>query len=573
MEGSFSFETTLCRLFRTDISDRLSRKVPSKFDDYIRILAASSAKSGSDFLFQSALPTDLPDTVGARLYHERLHWWQLVSYPLMQSRFLLHLQQLRIQVRELGGQYRLIGGFAELDEPGDTEQFNACLEVADTELYWNALTPDMVQSFDCIAEDPYTCQVFFYLPANSITGGRRPAYGAMLGFGPGHDIVHIAFTAQSLLESAAYISQLMFEGQEPPVVESLDDVESRQYLGPWEYWRRLHGRQYCDRKSLAIAFLAVIDLAMMADLTQGVNPTKLDAEYYYERVSIPYRFGKLAYRLQTCPPLTITDTNILDAVRRYQELACERCSWPSVRQVGKEKVIALTRALLFNCAFAIEDNLANRTILEAVYRTPVEDIIQDLTSLEPAWKLIREVDGRGHILGQQILESMLNACVLRTLQPSYLAAAFAYSARIMDALPLPVVLYEGQYYSDVSEGATIEVHAEEIFSVARGLARESIELLVLLPLRKEKRLCGFIDVHADCDYMQLGFGCPYKPLTQVQRTLREELQLDDYCHYTDLTIRLNIEEQELAQRRKSRRKTERGAEGQAPISKTTDRVD
>ncbi|HXH38277.1 MAG TPA: hypothetical protein VNN08_06590 [Thermoanaerobaculia bacterium] len=552
MEASFSFETALCQLFETEINpDHHGTTTQRAVDEILLFTAEHVANIGADFIPQGQLPPHLTSATNARLFHERLHWWQLASYPLMQLRFLLLLSQLRANIKAQGGNYQVIGGLAEFDEPEQFRHFARSREVADADLYWNALTPGMVTDFNCISEEPYTYQVFFYLPPNSVTREQRPAYGAALGFGKHHDIIHVAFTAQALLESAAYISQLLFEGQEPPIVESLDDPNLRVYLGPWEYWRRLHGAQYQDKRALAIAFLTAIDLAMMADIPKVEDSKQWDTEYFFERVSVPYRFGKLAYRLRGQEPLSLTNTKIQHAIRRYQQAACDWCGWPTPEIIAKQTAVFLTRALAYNCAFAMETTDDNRTIVEDLYRQPTEHFTKDAALLRPAWDLIQRTSARRYVIGQGLLEAMINACMLRTLRPTYLPESFVDAEPPKQVLPLPVILYNGDYYLDRIE-PTLAVSPAEIFVVVHELARDSIHLVTLLPLQSHRKTCGFIEAHLDCYYQKAGFGCSYQQLEPREADARQRRHLDDYCHWTHLATRLEVAEPAIAQRWLSR---------------------
>src|SRR4029078_707054 len=96
MEAGFSFETTLCQLFETEINPEYHRTPsPPGVDNILLFTAGHVANIGADFFPQERLPPHLTPATKARLFHERLHWWQMASYPLMQLRFLLLLHQLR----------------------------------------------------------------------------------------------------------------------------------------------------------------------------------------------------------------------------------------------------------------------------------------------------------------------------------------------------------------------------------------------------------------------------------------------------------------------------------------------
>jgi hypothetical protein len=484
------------------------------------------------------LTAELPKSSASKLFHEKVHYWQLVSYPLMQSRFLLTLQRLKKRIATRGGRSDLVGGhpcFAATDN--DLEK---CLRVADGDIDWHDIQPHEVRSFDCILKDPFTYQLFFLLPPDPKTGESRPAYGAALGFGSSHQLVHIPFTARALFESAAYINELLFAGREIPEPGELDADDAKLYLGAWEYWRRLHGPNYAKKRDLAVAFLVAVDIAGMADLTAGEEEVG-DPDYFFERVSIPYRFGKLAYRLRNRPPLVLHDGGIASAVERFQTDVCDWCAWPAVDQVAKQTVVYLTRVLLANYSPTIEPTSENVSVAEHLMRTPISELAETPTELHPAWKLIRNARAERHLVGMNVLALMVNASELRSSHPAMLATPFAHESELSFHLPSPIVLYEGQYYFEPQK--TMAVSQVEVFSLMPGeLAEDCIQLLALATLRDDNRppKCGFLAQAVECAYITCGLGCPYSLLSAYQKAERCCLGLGDWCHWTYATTRLQI---------------------------------
>src|SRR5580698_8342123 len=154
MEPCFSFETTLCQLFETEINPEYhGTSSPPGVNEILLFTAEHVANIGADFFPQRWLPPHLTPATNARLFHERLHWWQLASYPLMQLRFLLLLHQLRTNIKAQGRNHRLIGGLLEFDKPDQARSFARSREVADADIYWNSLTPSMVADFNLISEE------------------------------------------------------------------------------------------------------------------------------------------------------------------------------------------------------------------------------------------------------------------------------------------------------------------------------------------------------------------------------------------------------------------------------------
>ena len=85
-EGTISFTSFVTRLLRTDLEPAFP------INDIAHMtfwgMAAQQALTGMDQPLLTNLPAGLSEDTRARLFHERCHYAQVVSYPVLQLKFL-----------------------------------------------------------------------------------------------------------------------------------------------------------------------------------------------------------------------------------------------------------------------------------------------------------------------------------------------------------------------------------------------------------------------------------------------------------------------------------------------------
>ena len=555
LEGEFSFETLVCQLLRTDINS-LSNTTPkhsSFIAETFAVFASTDAKNRMDACAMDSLPKDLSVETEARLFHERVHYWQLISTSFQQRRFNYFLESLRIELAERHGRCEMVCGLTPSNITAERFQLAYAIAVSDADFKWADLSPEKVIGFNEIDYKDLTYQIYVHLPSAPNT--NNPAYGAALGFNLSQEIAYVPFTGIALLESAAYISQLLFEKKALPRLKDARDKFNIRYLGCWEFWYRLHGQRYQSEEELALAFLAAVDLTMMGDLFLA---EEIDHETYFcselelENGCIPYRFGKLAFRAQGIPPLTCTDGNVAQAVSIFQENCCLKFNWTSPVIVAKKMAVYLTRLLVQGCGWAINWTEIQYPLLKQLLNQPIHKLAENLEMLQPIWTSLWKSDstlsGQNTVLGRRILGMMLNSSLDRVYHPGEIAVPHKYANSLAKRFPMPFILFDGSYYLDQHIENMEAMVNRPYFINAYGLAAECIQLLSLAPLSHGQLDCGLIDSVTkmpQCLYTNSGLGCPQKRLTEAEINLRKQFQLDDWCHWTFATLQTHVAPKEV----------------------------
>jgi hypothetical protein len=361
----------------------------------------------------------------------------------------------------------------------------------------------------------------------------------MMWFDASERVACVPFTALYLLESAAHISECLFAGQPLPRPAALEDGQDDLYLGAWQFWRRVHEHRYRDDASLGVSFLAAVDFAVVS---HGLVPSA-DSETQAELTSIPYRFGKLAYRAQGFEPLTLDGREPADAVARFQDGVCEWTGLPTQRQTLVTLSAFLTRRLLRS----VGRHLGERELRNAS-RQLDRPLAEAGESLDEVWELIRTAASEGApTIGQDSLGEMLNATAYRLSHPGVLAVAHAYERQLSAALPLPATLHQGKMLLDESAFGRVGWQGPYPREAVR-LLTDAVGLTAIKPLLNHEPRCGFVADGLRCSYIGRGLGCPERGLTADERALRQRTGLDDFCHWMHRAVLLGLAPGEAQQR-------------------------
>jgi len=589
IEGNYNFESLFCNLFRVDMASPDLVHPPRSHSDLTTetLLQAAEAsfhaRRAADAVQIQRLPDNLPPSTAPVLFHERLHYWQMISCPKLQWHFVLFLDKLRAQVAAAGGLPHWICGQTYAEQLVPPEILEESLKSIDAEFAVYPMTlsqenlrtgklPPIFDSVDRLGENWITTgdapdgawptsQLLLGLPHSP--GKKLIGYGAMLMFPAASEkVVIFPFNGLYLMESAAYISQQLYEGRPLPKPEQLDEIEDQKYLGVWEYWRRLHGHRYSSEANLALAFLAAVDLTIMSDV---IDITPSDSETHLEMFSLPYRFGKLAFALQGLEPLQPKDGDEpAQAVAQFQEQFCQWYGWPSPDFAIKKMAVQLTRIVVGAFARHIPATPENKALIETFLGdslppgTPQTSYLAEHFELvEPIWNLFQYATGAPRI-GQQVLGNMLNACLYRIKHPGEFALPHLYHAGLGRQFPLPLVLIDGTYYLDQEVGNALNVGWPYPITGMETL-HDLIALMTIKPLKYgEAGQCGFLEEALECFYVKSGLGCPIRGLTSEQREIREKVQLDDWCHWTLRSVLLRTAPEEIQIKWRKRWEVESG---------------
>lgn len=554
LEASFDFNTFVCNLFRSDVNAFFQDEKNDSNYESIKWLIPSSALTifkicGSDFVSLKNLPIDLSSDTKAKLFHEWVHYLQIISSPLQQLSFIYFLEKLRSEIAKLGGSPKPICSQLFEDDIASDEEIEKALASAEANfIFRGEVTNKMIVGPNVISVDPFTDMPLLELPHPEGNNIFLPAYGAVLGFGSHHKTVVVPFTGCHLLESAAYISQLLFEKKKLPRPENLDEDQDKIYLGPWEFWRRLHGPYYDREEDLALAFLVAVDLTMIPNI---IDAPSMDPESRLEMASVPYRFGKLAYRAQGYPPIKFSEDNPRKDVAKFQEEFCRWCGWPTPREALLNMAVFLTRILIGAYAYVIPATKENKELLSWLINCSTKEVAECVERLDCIWKLMSNAcEIASPRIGQDILGVMLNACMYRIQHPGEMALPHIYMSSLRMQFPLPIIFLGGEYYLDVDAHA-LECGWPYPINSLRML-NDCIGLVALKPLQRGIIKCGFLQEEIDCLYLNAGFGCPQRNLTEEQEGIRCGTELEDWCHWTHRAVQVGIASKDTINRWKAR---------------------
>ncbi len=549
--GSFDFESVVTNLFSKDLGWKSQLRNAENISDQNLMFAydiAKNAGKGINSFPWRRLSDRISKNADATLFHERIHYWQMISCPLQQHRYLVYLDTIRMNLIKVGEDpYTLCGeddGFLDLSlneemvnsAEANFKQYDLTLSIKDTankislpEAFKNIQIKgvDWIKSKTTGYEEIPFAQLFLLLPHSSRKS--LPAYGALMHFKDHDKYVIIPFTALYLMESVAHLSQLLYERKSLPKITQLDNHDDKLYFGVFEYWRRLHGYAYNNEEDLILSFLAAVDLALTSDIYE-IEPS--DGEYEYEMSSIPYRFGKLAFRIQGIEPLKCeTENERADAVAKFQDRICKWNGWPKPDFAVKRMAAALSRFLFKAHAKSSPYTKENEEYVIKVWRSSLSELAEHFDVLLPLWKLYQ--NKMTTAFGQSILGNMLNACLYRINNPGEFALPHLYHNKIKEHFPLPLVLFKGDYYLDnvLAENTVRPGYPYPITSMQTAL--EIISMMTLKPITAGRiDSCGFLDEGIDCWYIKSGLGCPLRGFTSNQEKLRDKTGLHNWCHFT-----------------------------------------
>lgn len=559
-EGHFSMESLLCGLFgtaRTDASASHQTEHVSEQPDWsfsaelvrvhFMVSEATGARHGRESLPTQVLPEDVRAAAAAILFHERVHYWQLLSLPFLQLRFVNFLDRLRHELTVSGCRRNAVCSHRLEATPRQARRLHEGWAAIESNFGVHQVTANMVQSLNPIRGAKLTAMPYVLLPHAAGEDTRLPGYAGVLGFEREAKGFVVPFMAHHLLESAAFVSECLFVGREVPRLGAESDPDQQTYLGPWEFWCRVHGPRTVDARCLALGFLAAVDLAMSPD---HIEPQFCTDDEQYETSSIPYRFGKLVYRAQGFRPFSIEGSDEATAVAAFQSEFCAYSGWPLPAQTHRKAVVALLKLLFSSLigwlpekrtAQEILDLIRDRTITELASDTPAQSKMMELLTLAH-----EHVRATRYPIGKGVLGAMLNSAMYRVAHPGRFALPHVHVEELSRLFPLPLVVYRGEFYLESVE--SVGGVGTQWKHSALELLFDAVSLAVLHPLARGTRSCGFQIKGADCYYTSQGAGCPYVGLSSEEADARHRYELHDWCHWTLRQIETGIAPPELARR-------------------------
>jgi hypothetical protein len=231
--GSFDFESMICNLFKNDLSSSPSQKGQAELDELMFEEIAKAAREGRDVVPLSnpkCLNQEELESIKVSLFHERTHYWQFISSPLLQHHFIHSLDKLRFELSRLGGNaYHICSLHTEELESKE----NLDLSIASFNAHFSHVdvTPHMIKEAIPISRDQLTEMLLLYLPHEGSENMVLVGYGARLGFETRDETVSIPFNGRYLVESASFISEQLFSGNKLPKVNQLTRSNLLRCLG------------------------------------------------------------------------------------------------------------------------------------------------------------------------------------------------------------------------------------------------------------------------------------------------------------------------------------------------------
>lgn len=513
----------------------------------------------------------LTDEIKSDLWHETIHWWQAISTPFIISRHLLSSKVFRANTELFSLKKSLFSDTFFMLHDTDEEQINAHyestlmnfkhfsmtqIEVEELETIYNSLKNifaieerqlvlnkikegyekdsglDIYRTlygnnhglFNVVSDSPPVAMPFFEFPHFTI-GQQLPGYSAILDY-----FYYIDFSGDNIIEAITYINEVLAKNENIPQID-FSDIEDHKYLGIWEFYRRLHSNRYDNEKELALSFLALADLSLTNDPFRYYDERdEYDIDYKFENSSLPYRFGKIVYRAQSIKPLKIINNDYAKSIINHQEELCSEFGMPRP-EIGIKRLIAHIMSVIFiDLEKYYEFSSPEQTIqtLLSLYKDPINkwnEIPELLSSLNRANSSLK-----GKItINHTILGIILNCLFFRLDNRGKIAVPFFYYNEIYDAFPKPLIIFEGNYFMDLSlaEGTPYNISYS-----AFSLCHDFISLKTSSTVKNKSLTCGFKEGMVKCIYQANGFGCPYKQLKDIERKKREIYSLGDWCHWT-----------------------------------------
>jgi hypothetical protein len=518
-EASFGFDMFLCQLFRQiDPVSELNREL--RRNEHLLNRMAVAARRMSDGWTLRFLSEDQRMATRGVLFHERVHYWQLLSASGLQRQTMNALAHLQEAIKADGG--RPLTVWAGV--PGsDTVLQDAYF---------------LYENFNWEGTNVFSDYERFEFRGGLPTILRRvqlgldsetaiEAFVAELGFGSDNsDVVIVPLVGRFLVESAAHVAEALFKGEKLPRMTESGAPEDVLYNGAWELWCRVNGGRYEDPESLAIAFLAAVDLAINPELSLGPEPETRE-------ITIPWRFGAILLTVLSLPPLKADSGSEAVALEDFQKQVCQALGWRTPLDVAFEMAASLTK--LYAPLLGLH---RNQEKIQTFHERPLREL--GIDDVVPIWKLINE-NSEPDLIGLSVMRSMINASVFRVLDPGKLALPHLHAEELCAAFPLPAILYDGEFYFDGRfERKDVVLNVDVVKYWSDCVRLMTIDHLRLVPA-SESLSCGFVRRNLECPYMAAGAGCPKRGLSPVEELTRQHAGLDpDWCHWKISAIAVGL---------------------------------
>lgn len=537
----------VCHLATTDVSPK---KVLKAKDPHFDTGVDFKLKlAGTNWKMLGALPADLYKEAFGQLFHERLHYWQLIGYPLFQWRFVCALELLRHRLFKQNAKTYVVAGLTTGPNVVVGEHIRRAVDILDSPI---SVAPSSLMEAERVEVTPGRCamEVGLFEAAPSY---MLPHANVLIKCIDGSE-ARISLDAVHMLESAVSVTEVINGFRELPSDENMRTAEYLHYWGCWVYWREMLSASGLDTERLMYVFLAAIDLAMMGDVGSvldtdeaSMSEDQFTSLNMFQHEFLPgLRFVRICKEsrvdlhkvLSTEPFDRITGKNGSDSKSLYelQGLLAEACGMSLPVEVAGRDLLRHTLRL-GNFLFmpgGPEAETPGQLAVYALRKVPLEDWRSAIPVCETIWQEIqkRRFEETLEFIGYKVWSVMKNFTESRCRQPAAHVTPTLYFELMRNRFPLPFVNFGGHFYYDWAG-----MDDEKMLSMHVPGPRVALDLIELLPLLVEPAngtttACGFIDNGAaSCDYAVLGLGCPLIGLTAKQTARRKERKLGNYCHW------------------------------------------
>lgn len=517
--GAFTWESLLCRFF-LDI-DPFAPQVKRQPNEALAVLAALGADDWQDMCTVDVLPDQCDPDVAMTLFHEQVHYWQLISSPFLQSLFITALQKMRLVVAANKGNPSAICGDAGLDDAPD--MVTRSLEYCYALMHGVNGEPQGIITTELGTSPPAAVTRFGVAMDDS--DFAFPGYLGSLSYPDRAEDRHVNVDLLSLTESHAYISEQMYGRLPVRGLAANEPAIAASYKGLWELWRRY----FADGENGAAmldSFLVAVDLALA-----GGQPYRL--MQFHELQDFPVeRFKRLFVVAKRMPLLDVAAGGNVAAYQQRLEGAANLAPQSQLLPSAKRRLL---RMLTFSLGpqLGVKSEQWKQWLDALVNGAECKCEPDILAAVIEVFKVEQNLP-----FGAQVLATMYNALDLRERRPELFIHPSRWSEELAEHFPLPLVILQGKYCAPrpkLSSGIPIPVR--------HGMLRHDIVALAAIrPTVLASSNCGFLESGMDCWFTAQGLGCPRNPgmMDSRAKDIRGRTQLITWCHRTRAELILGL---------------------------------
>jgi hypothetical protein len=582
-EGKFGFDSFICTLFPQD---------PNKFysDNSVKSLLLSLKEGQDPKIFPLSIQLD--DKSKAKLFHEQIHLWQILNSSILHYHFInflgfieSSLEKLNFKDIKVAQVSPLFFKDTDLSSAMGLNVFSDSLTVLDVTFSWNLNNLLLTQSKELqntFSIYPYSAMPFMYLPCNvKLPYPGIPSFGGELLINGTVDVL-FPFSGIALLETASLIYECLFENKSFPVEADIQNDNTLKYIGPWIFWKRLHKATFLKERDAAIAFLAAVDISFKTDVLDHI-PAKIAGEFnyyeservkhskvlddinklfkdsglsathkserYMEKISIPYNFGKTAFRFRKYSGFSFENKSIVEAINKIQEDYHLDFSQTNIYLMLKINALFLTKLILISIKKHTPGLTLNNLDLENdiykinfFYESWVRtfELVDDYKHYYPLWNELSQYINS--FIGGNLIAYLINACIFSIENPGIFCYPYENLEILKTNFPLPLININGIYFN---ENIGKKNSRGPIAISPKDLTKDCINLNTLKGLRllydntnfeklnSAPNFCGFRNENNMCCFKAIRITCLYDDKDYNKDELMENRTL---CVYQKLTI-------------------------------------